>query len=215
MRAIRRALELGAEGVEIDVRLTRDGKLAVIHDATLRRTASVSGFVSRKTMSELHAVDAGKGEPIPTLEEVLDLIAGRAWLNIELKARGTSKPVTEAVVWAVENGSGWNFDRITISSFNRRQLSAIPDPRVPIGLLLARRPLKLGGLVRRLRASSVHLPVRLATAATVRRIHEIGARVLVFTVNDSAEMERLRLLGVDGVFTDFPDRIPNARVSLI
>ena len=155
-------------------------------------------------MAELRTLDAGLGERIPTLAEVLELIAGRAWLNIELKSRGTAAPVAREIVRAVEADTGWSFDRLVVSSFDRRQLAGIPDPRLRIGVLIVRRPLSIRKLVQRVRAGSVHLPTRLATPAMIDRIHAAGAQALVFTVNDRAEIERLRNIGADGVFTDFP-----------
>ena len=206
LRAIRRGLELGANGVEIDVRLSADGELVVIHDAQLRRTTGSPGLVSRRTLAQLQALDAGEGEPIPTLRQVLDLIAGRAWLNVELKARGTGRAVSAEITRAIESGGGWSFDRLVVSSFDQRELATVTDPRIRVGVLLARRPLSIRKLTARLRASSVHLPARLATGRMVERIHNAGALALVYTVNDPKEMERLRALGVDGVFTDFPER---------
>lgn len=207
LRSIRRAMELGAGGVEIDIRLSRDGELVVFHDALLRRTTGVKGVIARKTLPELQQLDAGRGERIPTLREVLDLIAGRVWLNVELKARGTGTPVVAEVIRAVETDTRWHFENIVISSFDGRELLAIDDSRIRVGVLIARRPLSVQKLVTRFRASSVHLPLRLATPGMVERIHAAGASALVFTVNDTGEMSRLRSLGVDGVFTDFPERI--------
>ena len=205
LRSIRRALELGANGIEIDVRLTRDGQLAVIHDANLKRVTGVAGTVSLKTLAELRTLNAGCGERIPTLWEVLELLAGRCWLNIELKARGSAAPVAREINGAVKSGK-WSFDQIVVSSFDRRELAFIDDPRIRVGVLIARRPLSMRKLIERLRAGSVHLPFRLATPPIISRIHAAGALALVFTVNEAAEIARLRKMGVDGVFTDYPER---------
>lgn len=206
LRSIRRALELGANGIEIDVRLSSDGQLVVIHDSRLRRTTGAAGTVARRSFAEIRSLDAGLGERVPTLREVLDLVAGRAWLNIELKAKGTALPVTAEIVHAVETGGnpGWSYDRIVVSSFDRRELALVKDPRVRKGVLVARGPLNLAKIVARFQPVSLHLPARLATARRVAGAHVAGLLVYVFTVNEAEEIARLRQIGVDGVFTDFP-----------
>lgn len=207
LRSILRALDLGAGGIEVDVRLSGDGQLMVFHDAKLRRTTGVGGYLVRKTLAELKQLDAGRGERIPTLREVLDLVAGRVWLNLELKAAGTARAVSAEILRvAGAQGSPWSFDRIAVSSFDYRELTAIADPRIRIGLLLARRPLNLQKLITRMRASSVHLPARLATRRMVERVHAAGVPAFVFTVNDPKKIASMRKIGVDGVFTDFPER---------
>jgi len=226
LRSIRRALALGANGIEIDVRLTRDGELAVFHDARLSRVTDGGGLLARRTLAELRQLDAGKGEKIPTLREVLDLLAGRAWLNIELKAPGTGAAVLREAERAIREG-GWNPRDLVVSSFDRGELAAMlrcagtsetaglaktgrsPGvPRVPfgIGVLVSRRPASLARLAAPLGATSLHLPRRLAIPTLITRAHSLGLRVYVFTVNDGAEIARLKSMGVDGVFTDFPER---------
>ncbi len=210
LRSIRRALELGANGIEIDVRLSLDGELVVFHDSRLRRITGTSGTIAGRTLAELRQLDAGGGEKIPTLREVFELVAGRAWLNIELKARGTGAAVLRESEWAVGQG-GWNYRDIVVSSFDHRELKTMiqcAGGNVPmgVGILLARRPLSLARLAARLEAASLHLPRRLVSAGLVARAHAIGLRVFVFTVNEPEEIARLRKMGVDGVFTDYPER---------
>ncbi len=211
LRSIRRALEMGANGIEIDVRLSRDGELVVFHDARLARTTGSRGTVSRRTLAELRQLDAGGGERIPTLREVFDLVAGRAWLNVELKARGTGAAVLRETERAVAEG-GWRYEDIVVSSFHRAEIKAMRAlggegaASVRVGLLLARRPVSLARLAEALGATSLHLPRRLASPGMLARARALGLRVLVFTVNDEAEIVRLRQAGVDGVFTDHPDR---------
>lgn len=210
IRAIVRALELGAEGIEIDVRVTRDGELVVIHDATVERTTDGVGAVEAMTLEELRALDAGKGEKIPTLREVIQVVSGRAWLNIELKAKGTAARALREICQAVEE-CGVRREDFTISSFDHEELALAAEgeagPSVPIGLLLGRWPLGLVRLVQRVRASSLHVPARWVSPRRMVLAKALGLRVLVYTVNDPAEMTRLQCLGVDGVFTDFPDRV--------
>src|SRR6187402_1107382 len=134
LRSVRRALELGAHGIEIDVYYV-DGQLVVIHDGKLQRTTNGRGYVMRKTFAQLRALDAGKGEQIPTLGEIFDTVNRRAFINIELKGRGTAGPVAALIAEYVAQHH-WRYEDFLVSSFNRRELRAVPDPRIPIGLLL-------------------------------------------------------------------------------
>ena len=160
-------------------------------------------------MSYLRSLDAGKGERIPTLREVFETVDRRAFINIELKGRRTAGPVARLIAEFVA-AHGWRYEDFLVSSFNRRELRAIDDPRIPIGLLLTR-PSRLYALsARRVRASAVNPAARFVTARFVEDAHRRGLRVFAYTVNAPAEIARLRRLGVDGVFTDFPERVVGA-----
>ncbi len=205
VRSVRRALEFGAQGIEIDVYFV-DGELIVIHDAKLDRTTNGTGYVARKTFAHLRTLDAGKGEQIPTLREVFDAVQRRAFINIELKGARTAKPVS-ALIGDYIKQHGWQYEDFLVSSFNRSELRAVSDPRIPIGLLLTR-PTRLYGLsARRVRASSVNPAARYVSAKFVEDAHRRGLRVFPYTVNAPAEIDRLRHAGVDGVFSDFPERV--------
>ncbi len=204
LRSVRRALELGAHGIEIDVWFA-DGELVVIHDAKLDRTTNGRGYVSQKTFAQLRALDAGQGERIPTLREVFETVDRRAFIHIELKGRRTAGPVGALIAEFVEQ-RGWRCEDFVVSSFHRAELRAMSDPRIPIALLLAR-PTRLYALsARRVRASAVNPALRFVTQRFVEDAHRRGLRVFVYTVNDPADLARMRAWGVDGVFTDFPER---------
>ena len=205
LRSVRRALELGAQGIEIDVHFV-DGELVVIHDAKLERTTNGHGYVARKSFADLRALDAGQGERIPTLREVFETVNRAAFINIELKGKGTAGPVRALVREFVEH-RGWRYEDFLVSSFNRAELRAVTDPQIPIGLLLTR-PTRLYALsARRVRASAVNPAARYVTAGFVEDAHRRGWRVFAYTVNAPQEIERLRRLGVDGVFSDYPERV--------
>jgi glycerophosphoryl diester phosphodiesterase len=205
LRSIRRALELGAHGVEIDVRLVH-GELLVMHDAKLDRTTNGRGYLVRKSLATLRTLDAGHGERIPTLREVFETVDRRGFINIELKGPRTARPVCDLVHEFVHR-HGWRHEDFLVSSFNRRELRAVTDPKIPIGLLLTR-PTRLYGLsARRVRATAVHPAARWVNARFVADAHRRGLRVFPYTANDPAQIAKLRELGVDGVFTDFPERV--------
>ncbi len=205
LRSIRRALDLGADGVEIDVRFV-DGELIVFHDARLERMTNGRGYVSRKRFADLRALDAGKGERIPTLREVFETVDRRAFINIELKGRATAGPV-EALIREFVERHGWTHEHFVVSSFHHRELRAIRDPQIRIGLLLTRPSRLYSVSARRVRAWSVHPALRYVTAHFVEDAHRRGWRVFVYTVNAPADLERMRVLKVDGVFSDFPERV--------
>ncbi len=205
LRSVRRALDLRADGIEIDVYFV-DGELVVIHDAKLERTTNGHGYVARKSFPALRALDAGRGEIIPTLREVFETVNRAAFINIELKGKRTASPVT-ALIREFVVRHGWRYEDFLVSSFNRRELRAVGDPKIPVGLLLTR-PTRLYALsARRVRASAVNPAARFVNARFVEDAHRRGLRVFAYTVNAPAEIARLRRLGVDGVFTDFPERV--------
>jgi glycerophosphoryl diester phosphodiesterase len=209
LRSVRRALELGARGIEIDVWLA-DGELMVIHDAKLDRTTNGHGYVSRKSLAYLQSLDAGHGERIPTLREIFEAVGRRALINIELKGRRTAGPVT-ALIREFVTRHGWHYEDFLVSSFNRRELRAIDDPRVRIGLLLAR-PTRLYALsARRVKACAVNPAFQYITAKFVADAHRRGLLVFPYTVNAAGDIERMRRMGVDGVFTDYPERAANLK----
>lgn len=205
MRSIRRALELGANAIEIDVRFV-DGEIVVFHDSKLERTTNGRGVLARKTFAHLRTLDAGAGECIPTLREVLDAVRGRALVNVELKGPRTAVPVT-ALIGEYVTRHGWSYSDFLISSFSRRELRAVSDPGIPIGLLLARPSRLCWFNARRVRASAVNPSLRYASKHFIDEAHRRGLRVYVYTVNEPADIARLRDWGVDGIFTDFPDRV--------
>lgn len=205
LRSVRRGLELGAQGIEVDVYFV-DGELVVFHDAKLDRTTNGKGVLARKTFAFLRTLDAGKGERIPTLREVFEEVGRRAFINVELKGARTAKPVS-ALIHEYVTRHHWRYEDFMVSAFNRRELRAVTDPQIPIALLLTK-PTRLYGLsARRVRASAVNPAARFVTKKFVENAHDRGLRVFPYTVNTPAEIARLRHIGVDGVFTDFPERV--------
>jgi glycerophosphoryl diester phosphodiesterase len=205
LRSVRRALDLGAQGIEVDVYFV-DGELVVFHDAKLDRTTNGNGVLARKTFAFLRTLDAGKGERIPTLREVFEEVGRRAFINVELKGARTARPVS-ALIHEYVTRRHWRYEDFMVSAFNRRELRAVTDPKIPIALLVIK-PTRLYGLsARRVRASAVNPAARFVTKKFVENAHARGLRVFPYTVNTPAEIARLRHLGVDGVFTDFPERV--------
>ncbi len=206
LRSIRRALALGARCVEIDVYRV-DDQLVVIHDDHLKRTTDGTGLVTEQTFQYLRSLDAGAGERIPTLDEILDLIEGKAGINIELKGPETAAPVATSISARVK--AGWNRDVFLVSSFDHRKLIHMHelDGDIRLGVICTAAQASHLEFAQEIGAFSIH-PARLSVNAQyVRDAHRIGLAVYPFTVNEPDDIIRMVELGVDGVFTNYPDRV--------
>jgi glycerophosphoryl diester phosphodiesterase len=206
LRSFRRALDIGADWMELDVHSV-EGVPVVFHDDRLERRTGGSGPISERPLGYVRSLDAGSGERIPLLSEVLDLLAGRAGLNVELKGARTAEPVADLLRGVLSAGV-WTEPRLLVSSFDHDELARFRGllPGVPIGALFREAPPSFESVKSRLGAFSVHLSRHAASAAAVDRAHALGLKVFIYTVNDPSDMARLRSLGVDGAFTDFPER---------
>jgi glycerophosphoryl diester phosphodiesterase len=204
--SIEKAISLGASWVEIDVYFV-DGHLIVIHDDRLERTTNGTGYLNEKTFEYLRSLDAGKGQKIPTLKEVFDFINGRAGLNIELKGPQTAEPVTDLIKKQLDRG--WRYENILVSSFNHRELLNVKrfDPKVRMGLIIAEFPVDNAVLAERLGCYSVHPSIEFINEVFVHDVHKRGLKVFVFTVNIPEDIKRMASLGVDGIFTNYPERV--------
>ncbi|MCC6765991.1 MAG: glycerophosphodiester phosphodiesterase [Deltaproteobacteria bacterium] len=209
------ALALGAEAIELDCQLTADGELVVIHDETLDRTTEGHGPVGDRTWDELARLDAGgwfdpcyAGERIPRLADVLVQLRDRVLLNVEIKSArdvGTIEAKLAALV-AHADAAEW----VVVSSFHwdalRNLRAAAPWAR--LGVLCDADPRRGGlALAAELRCEVVIPGRRWIDPGVVEEAHARGLDVWVWTVNEPGEMRRLLALGVDGLFSDWPERL--------
>lgn len=207
LRAFARALDLGVTWLELDVHLVED-RLVVIHDDTVDRTTDGSGSLASFSLEQLRALDAGAGESIPFLEEVLDLARGRARLNVELKGAGTAAPTVAVLRRAVASGA-WRPDQFVVSSFDWGQLQEVRDlePSLPLAPLEGK---GAGGelleVASRLGAEAIHISRWSARARFVEAAHQRGLAVRVYTLNQAWEYDLMLRLGADAFFTDDPSR---------
>lgn len=206
--SFKKALELGADAVELDVYVCKTGELVVIHDDKVDITTNGKGYVMEKTFDELRILNAGKGEKIPTLREVFDLINRKIKINIELKGVGTAKPVSDLIEDYVGN-NGWKYDDFFVSSFNHYELSEFKkiNPNIKIGALIVGIPIGFAEFAEKMNADSVNLCVEFINQEFVDDAHRRGMKVYVWTVNDADEIKRIKSLSVDGIFSNFPDRL--------
>lgn len=212
LAAFRVAEAAGADGVELDVHLSRDGIPVVIHDETVERTTNGRGRVGELTLAQLQALDAGSwfaprfaGERVPSLEEVFVWAGDRLRLNVEIKSSAAGKAVMQLL-------RKFPACRVLISSFDHRLLRQLrlSDPRLPLGFLVdsgfwrgaVARAAESGAESLHPRADRVSRPLLAACAERRLAVH-------CWTVNDAPRLQRLLLLGVDGVFSDDPALLRN------
>jgi glycerophosphoryl diester phosphodiesterase len=203
------AIAQGADMIEVDLHRTRDGAIVVTHDEA---PAGLAGRreIAEATLDEVRALDAGGGERVPTLEEILDGFGERIPFNLEIKrARQHDYPGIEGATLEALAARGL-LGRTLFSSFYDPVLQRLRDlaPEARIGLLISRRhPQRALERARALGAEALHPERPLVDAKLVADAHAAGLAVYVFTVDEPGEMERLLTLGVDGLFTNFPDRM--------
>jgi glycerophosphoryl diester phosphodiesterase len=207
LRSVRKAMDLGAEGVEVDVHWV-DNHLVVIHDNTLDRTTNGSGAVMEKSFAYLRSLDAGRGERIPMLGEVFEAVNRQAVINVELKGPGTASPVVRLIDRYVQE-CGWRYEDFLVSTFDHAQIQTVKKlrPQIRTGALIKRVPAGLAAFAEQLGAWSLHPGKRCVTPELVADAQQRGLKVLAFTINKPAEIAVMAALGVDGVFTDFPERV--------
>ncbi len=207
-RSFAKALELKVDMVELDVYSCKSGELVVIHDDKIDRTTNGHGYTVEMTFEELRKLDAGKGEIIPTLNEVLDLINRQVKINVELKGAGTARPVLALLKDYIDT-KGWSHDDFIISSFNHYELQTMKelDPEFKIGALITGIPIGYAAFAEKVQAYSVNLCIEFINREFVLDAHTRGMKVFVWTVNERDDIERVKALGVDGIFSNFPDRI--------
>jgi glycerophosphoryl diester phosphodiesterase len=196
--SFRKALRLGATGLEFDVRRCGDGRLVVIHDDTIDRTTNGRGRVRDFSYEELRQFNAGFDEPIPLLADVLDEFAGQCVLNIELKDPDIARDVKSLVLERQFQ------DRVIVSAFEWAELAPLA-PEVPIALLSSEPEGLIAG-ARDLGAAAIHPRRDIVTPILISAAREAKLRIHVWTVNEPAEIRRFRDLRIDGLFTDFPER---------
>jgi len=206
LKSFTRAVSDGADMVELDVRRTKDGRLAVIHDSEVGRTTNGKGRVSEKTMEELWELDAGKGEKVPSLEEAIEAIDQRVPVNIEMKSLGAAELVRDTIGFYV--AEGWNRRDFMVSSFEHNELHRFKGmcPEVKIGVLTGEVPLGYAEYAEKLGAYSVNIALEAASPAFLGDAHDRGIKVFVWTVNKPEDILALEKMGVDGVITDFPGK---------
>ena len=214
LASFRRALDMGAAAVELDVHQTLDHELVVAHDDDLKRCGRDKRRLKTLRWQEAAAIDVGSwfdkrfaAERLPRLEEVCDLLPSHVELHVELKHGSRVYPgIEERVVDLIRKRGASS--RTVVSSFDHEALYMVRslDAKARIGYLLGLTTLKTAWAeMRDIAAESLNLSVRQALARTVKAARERGYKTLVYTVNTPMDRDRLAKLGVDGIFSNYPE----------
>jgi len=204
--AFKLAVDQKADGIELDVTLSQDGQIVVIHDDSVDRTTNGVGEVSDMTLAELQALDAGQGEHIPTLEEVFEAVGKSVLVNIELKnIKLFSYALPDRVAQFIKTHN--LMDDVIISSFNPYYLRRIHRqcPQVKTGLLTLPHTAKLW-LWRFFQFDAFHPFYKDVSRSLVEKVKRHGKLINTWTVDAPQELKRLMMLGVDGIITNDPQR---------
>ncbi len=203
-----KALELGVQAIELDVHVCATGELVVFHDVTVDRLTNGTGEVAKFSQAELKALDVRGGHSIPTLREVLDLVNRQCLVNIEMKCRHTAQPVS-AIIEEYIAKNGWAYADFIVSSFQYGELKDMSslNPNVPLGVLTEASVHQAWEWADAFNAVALHPHYTLLTESNVTKAQEAGYKIYTFTVNEPADIAHIKALGVDGIITDFPDRI--------
>ncbi|MCX7546928.1 glycerophosphodiester phosphodiesterase family protein [Xanthomarina sp. F1114] len=208
LEAIKKAMDFEVDGIEIDVHICASGELVVFHDFTLDRMTNGAGEVGKQSLSELKLLKINNQFSIPTLEEVLDLIDKKCFLNIELKGRHTALKTSEVIQKYIKE-KDWKYSDFLVSSFQHLELEEIYkiDKNIPLGVLTKASVTEALEFAETIRAVAIHPNFALLTKENVHRAQTEGFKVFTWTVNDEKTIKRMKSYGVDGIISDVPDRL--------
>ena len=207
IEAFQKAILLGADGIELDVHLSADGEIIVIHDNSIDRTTVNKGLVNLMSLSDLQLIKIDDKHSIPTLSEVFDLDSNLL-INVELKAQETAIPVGQLIEKYVSQKNR-RYSQFLVSSFDWEALKLLRNkfPQIPLGVLTSTNFSEAIGFARSIKAESIHPNFKLLSAGNLDECRENGIKVFTYTVNDLIDIESVKKLNPDGIITDFPDRI--------
>jgi glycerophosphoryl diester phosphodiesterase len=207
LAAIRTGISLGSDFIELDVQSTRDGRLAVLHDASVDRTTNGTGPISSLTWDQLQSLDAGNGERVPSVEAALAAVNGHAGVMLEVKAPGIGPALYRTVQSSTFSGP------VIYASFLHAEILAIHklDPRTRTMALIEQVSPSGAAFAHDVNAALVGLSFGSATPQFVATLHVAGLEVFLYTVNEPSMIRHAIRLDVDGIISDYPDRVPKTR----
>jgi glycerophosphoryl diester phosphodiesterase len=206
--SFQKAIEMGADAIELDVHLSSDGHLIVIHDETIDRTTNGKGAVNQLTLQQLKSVRINEKHEIPTLKEVFDLVDKHCFINIELKNQDTAEQVVQLIERYISE-KNWNHTHFLVSSFDWNALQQVRflNEDIRIGVLTETDMDLAISFARFIKAEALHPDFQLLTNEYTTKIQEKGIRVFPWTVNKKEDIQKIKSFKVDGIITDFLDRI--------
>lgn len=210
LRSFKRAIDMGVDMIELDAYLCKSGEVVVIHDETIDRTTNGHGKVKDIIYDKLKNLDAGKGEHIPLLEEVFDLVNQKIIINIEIKDSDTVKNIAELINKYIKV-KHWSTDRFIVSSFNHDDIKKFHEycPSVKTGALFEKYDKDIAKRTIELAASFLIIDYREISEKLIKDAHEAGLKIFAYTVNNKSEAEKLKFMQLNGIATDYPDILEN------
>ena len=210
LESIKHAILLGVNGIEIDVFKCLSGELVLSHENNLKRLTGKSGQLEKLTLSELKKFLVVGKYKIPTLTDVLQTIETPLFVNIELKGLNTAQ-ATSKIITNLSKSTSWRLENFIISSFNWNELEQFRsiDKNTPVGVLLSNsmsinEAIELG---KKINAQAIHPNFKLLNEKTVKKIKNNGFKIYTWTVNSKDDINYMKKLKVDGIISDFPDKI--------
>ncbi len=210
LNSIKKAIQLNADGVEIDVFKCLSGELVLSHDENLKSMTGKSGIIENLTLKELDDYLIHGKYKICTLNEILEKILDPILINIELKGYNTAT-ATSTIINEFTMNSDWNIEHFVISSFKWIELEKLRsfDNYIPIGVLVNQfmdlnKAIEFG---KKINAKAIHPNYNLLDKRTITKIKNNGFKVHTWTVNDENDINNMKKLNVDGIISDYPDRI--------
>ena len=212
LRSLKKALEQQVDMIEFDVHALKDGSLILMHDDTVDRTTDGFGFVSEKTLPEIKCLDAGKGEKVPTLEEALDVIDRNVSVIIELTGFLPTAAKVAGVIQEYVEKKHWSYADFMVSSFIHSELRFMKNmlPQVKTGANISAQPISFAKFAEETGVDFLATEnLYLNDGAFVHDAHARGLKFYVYTIDNPEYLKRYAKMGIDGVFSNYPDRINN------
>ena len=219
LAAFEKALDIGVDMLEIDVRLTGDGQLIVLHDPSLDRTTDCEGIVREMGLDEIRQADAGDGERVPILREVFDLARNRAPILLEIKSDFIAERVVQAIADAQIE------EQVVVQSFNPQTVERVKRlaPHLPSSLLIGELPTtpsrvrarRLVSQVLEVGANTLSIWHATLTPSLIEEMRKRGIAVWAWTVDEEITMRDLAMMGVQGLVTNYPDVLNNVLDDLM
>jgi len=195
LRSIKRAIEMNADYVEVDVRMSKDKELIIMHDADISRTTNGTGLVKDKTLLELKEYDAGNGEEIPALDEVLETVKNKIKLVVEIKEPGTEEKIVEKII-------ANKLKDTIITSFYHKAVKNVMDSDINAGIIFVGQPVNVGQMASAANANIIFPSYRYMDEELVKDAKKYGLSVYPWTIDDPEIFEKFVRINVDGIVTN-------------
>lgn len=203
--AFEKAIESGCDMIELDVHICKTGEIIVMHDETVDRTTNGTGLIAKKTFEEIKKLRINGDWQVPILEEVLECVNRRVKINVEIKNLSAVKAVVNLLKKYVNN-NGWHYDDFVISSSDQDCLLLVKkfDESLLVSFVYEEVPIPFE-IILQYQPYSVNIDYKLVNKNLVNKIHNLGIKLFVWTVNEKKKIEELKSMAVDGIFSDYPE----------